>query len=238
MVEFGVYNVGGNPNLTFILFIGLAILLALGVRFAYYAHRNRAASAIETQTPIWSALLAVGVLAAVYGSAGLLEIVSSLRLPYRSGALLGMTLAIAFAIRRIHAATSAVGGETGTLERAVRAALVGLVLAHVGTVVWLGESTLAAATEGISALSFVAYGLVFYRAQTAGTRLQGTMLDSLLRHLVPVLTFGALVSTVSLATAIGLDRVVVQHIQAVFIIMTATALMSGTIKLRQNLAAL
>jgi hypothetical protein len=69
-------------------------------------------------------------------------------------------------------------------------------------------------------------------------RLQGTMLDSLLRHLLPVLTFAALVSIVTLATVAGLDRAVVLHVQVVFIIMTATALMTATIKLRQNLASL
>ena len=40
------------------------------------------------------------------------------------------------------------------------------------------------------------------------------------------------------ATAVGLPRVVVMHVQVVFLIMTATALMTGTIKLRQNLASL
>ena len=42
MVEFGLYNVEGNPNLTFIFFIGLTILTVLGLRFAYYAYKNRA----------------------------------------------------------------------------------------------------------------------------------------------------------------------------------------------------
>ncbi|MEF8853613.1 MAG: hypothetical protein V5A28_14550 [Haloarculaceae archaeon] len=36
----------------------------------------------------------------------------------------------------------------------------------------------------------------------------------------------------------GLPRVVVMHLQVVFVIMTATALMTATIKLRQNLATL
>ena len=64
------------------------------------------------------------------------------------------------------------------------------------------------------------------------------MLDSLLRHLLPVLAFAALVGIVNLAAAVGLDRIIVLHVQVVFVIMTATALMTATIKLRQNLASL
>jgi hypothetical protein len=79
---------------------------------------------------------------------------------------------------------------------------------------------------------------VYYREQMAESRVQGTMLDSLLRHLLPVLTFAALVSVVALAIPAGLDRAIVLHVQVVFIIMTATALMTATIKLRQNLASL
>ena len=64
------------------------------------------------------------------------------------------------------------------------------------------------------------------------------MLDSLLRHLFPVLTFASMASVVALAVPFGLDRAVVLHVQVVFLVMTATALMAATIRLRQNLASL
>jgi len=240
MVEFGLFNVAGNPNLTFIFFIGLTMLTVLGLRFGYYAYRNRAETEIQSQAPIWNHLLYIGLLAAVFGVAGILEIVSSLQLPYKSAAMLGVTLMLAFAIRQIHyTATSADGGaETShPYERLARAVFIGAVFLLGALSVQFGNSDLTAALEGVAALAFLAYGIVFYRDQIANSRLQGTMLDSLLRHLLPVLTFAALTSIVSLAT-LSLPRIVVLHVQVVFIIMTATALMTGTIKLRQNLASL
>jgi hypothetical protein len=79
---------------------------------------------------------------------------------------------------------------------------------------------------------------VYFRSQAADSRLQGTMLDSLLRHLLPVLVFAALVGVVALAIPLGVSRLVVLHVQVVCVIMTATSLMTATIKLRQNLAGL
>lgn len=240
MVEIGVDLVAANPNLTFIFFIGLAILAVLGLRFAYYAHRNRTETEITAQTRIWSHLLYVGVFATLYALSGLLEIVTSLQLPEKSALLLATTLLLAFAIRHInHVAASAGADEKLWLgERAVRVASVGAVFLLAVVVSVDGTSQLTAAVEGLSATAFLGYGVICVRGQMAAPRLQGTMLDSLLRHLLPVLAFTGLVSVVNLAAAAGLDRIVVLHVQVVFIIMAATALMTATIKLRQNLAGL
>lgn len=241
MVEFGLELVADNPNLTFIFFIGLAILAVLGFRFAYYAYRNRAETEIEMQTPIWTHLLYLGVLASLYGISGILEIVTSLELPIKSVLVLATALVLAFSIRQIHFTTTrADGGVTraSSVERVARAVFLGAVFAQSVLLVEFGLSTVTAAVGGLSALAYLAYGLVFYHDQMAVGRLQGTMLDSLLRHLLPVLVFAAAISIVNLATAAGLDRVIVLHVQVVFIIMTATVLMTATIKLRQNLASL
>ena len=82
------------------------------------------------------------------------------------------------------------------------------------------------------------YGVAFYRDQTTSSRLQATTIDSLLRHLLPVLTFAALVSIVNVAQPVGLEPIVVLHVQVVFVVMVATGPMTATIKLRQNLASL
>jgi len=62
--------------------------------------------------------------------------------------------------------------------------------------------------------------------------------DTLLRHLLPVLLFAAMVPALDLSVLVDLDRVVVLHVRVVFVIMTAVTLMTATIKLRQNLASL
>lgn len=240
MVEVGLENVAGNPNLTFIFFIGLTMLTVLGLRFGYYAYRNRAETEISSQAPIWNHLVYIGALSALFGIAGIVEIVTSLQLPYKSAAMLAATLMLAFAIRQIHyTATSADGGaeKTHPFERLARASFVASVLLVAVLLFQFGPSPLTAAVEGVAALAFLGYGVVFYHDQISNSRLQGTMLDSLLRHLLPVLTFAALTGVVSLAE-LTLPRIVVLHVEVVFIIMTATSLMTGTIKLRQNLASL
>ena len=240
MVEVGLDNVANNPNLTFILFIGLSLLTVLGLRFAFYAYRNRTETEIGTQVPIWIYLVYIGVFAAIYGLLGILEIVTSLGLPYKSAAMLALTLTLAFAIRQVHLITTSSDGEKRAhpFERVARAAFIGLVFLDLVVLVAVGVSDLSATLEAMSAIAYTAYGVAFYHNQTTHSRVRGTMLDSLLRHLLPVLSFAALVSIVSLSIPIGLDRVVVLHVQVIFIIMTATALMTGTIKLRQNLAGL
>jgi hypothetical protein len=241
MVELGLELVADNPNLTFIFFVSLALLAVLGLRFAYYASRNRDRTGIQTAFPIWSHLLSIGILATLYGVAGILEIVTSVEMPYKSALMLATTLLLAFAIRRIHDTATGTDGDSkrsNRIRRVVRAGFVGIVLVQGVLLFALGFSDVTATVGGVSALSFLVYGLVFYREETTANRLRGTMLDSLLRHLLPVLTFAALVVSVDLAVTTGLDRIIVLHVQVVFIIMTATALMTATIKLRQNLASL
>lgn len=237
-VEFGLSEVAGSPSLTLVFFPALVLLSALGVRFGYYAYRNRSAADLAPQTPVWNHLLYVGVLASVYGALGVLEIVSTVRAPYKSAVMLAMVLLLALSIRRIHGLST--GSRVGSdLERLAHVAFVGLVLAHLVGILLEASPRVLAGLEGVAAVAFLAYGATFYHEQTSRSRLQGTMIDSLLRHLLPVLAFAALVNVTALAFGLGLvDPNVVPHIQVVFVIMTASTLMTATIKLRQNLAGL
>jgi hypothetical protein len=236
-VTFGLYEVAGSASLTLVFFPALVLLAVLGVRFGYYAYRNRSVAGLADQQPLWNTLLYVGLLAAVYGGLGVLEIVSSVRAPYKSAIMLALTLLIALAVRQIHRISTGEGWSTG--ERLVQLTFVGLVVAHlVGILLGLSPRVLAG-IEGAGALAFLAYGASSYHEQTSQSRLQGTMIDSLLRHLLPVLAFAALVNVTAIAYALGLVGTnVIPHIQVVFLIMTASTLMMATIKLRQNLASL
>lgn len=238
-IDFSLHLIEGNANLTFIFFLGVSLLAALGLRFSYYAHRNMLASDIETQREIWESLRYIGVFAAVYALVWVLDIVSSIQFASKNGLLLAMTLFLVLSLRKIATLTGRDGlGQSDQIQgvfQLVAAVAIGL---YVITVTVLGQTSLTALIEGLTGLLLVGYGVVFFRQQVANRRLQGTMLDSLLRHLLPVLVFGGLVSIVALSIPFGIDRAVVLHIQIVFLIMTATSLMTTTIKLRQNLASL
>lgn len=241
-VEFGLHLLADNPNLTFIAFIALALLAVVGVRFAYYALANRRAARMAGQRVLWEYLVAVGAVAALYGFVGILEIVSSLRATFKGGLMLALVFLLALAIREIHynaaLSTDAEGRSEFAGRRALELAFVGVIATVIFGIAVVGIHHGLLALQGLAGLAFAGYGFWFGRRQTAAAMLQGTMIDSLLRHLLPVLAFATLVPAVDLATVAGLDRVVVMHIQVVFVIMAATALMSATIKLRQSLVSL
>lgn len=238
-VDVGVHLVAEDATLTFILFLGMALLAVLGLRFSYYAFQNRRRTRIDNQAQIWGSLQYIGVFGAAYAGVWLLEIVSSIGLPGKNALWLAMTLFLILSLRQISTTTGRGLDESmAGLDRLVRLGFVGIVAVYLVSAVVLGESRVTAVIEATGGICFLAYGLYFFRRQVASTRLQGTMLDSLVRHLLPVLAFGSVFSIAALAVVFGLDSTLVLHVQLVFLIMTATALMTATIKLRQNLAGL
>jgi len=242
-VEFGLHLLAGNANLTFIAFVAVVLLTAIAARFGFYALLNRRATDLPAQRVLWEYLAAVGVVTAVYGLVGVLEIVSSIRATFKGGVMLAVVLLLALAIREIYynsalstTATDRDGNFVG--RRVLELAFVAVVAAVIFGIGLVGLHRGLLALQGVGALAFAGYGFWFGRRQTGASMVQGTMIDSLLRHLLPVMAFATLVPAVDLATVAGLPRAVVLHIQVVFVIMTATALMTATIKLRQNLASL
>ena len=240
--EVGLHLLADDPSLTFVAFVAMVLLAAISVRFAFYAARNRRASVGTGDGVLWESLLAVGAVATVYALVGVLEIVTSIRATFKQGVLLAVVLLLALAVREVYynaaLSTDAEGRSEFRGRRALELAFVAVVAVVVFGIAALGLRRELLALQGVGALVFAGYGFHFGRRQTAAAMVQGTMLDSLLRHLLPVLAFATLVPAVDLATVAGLDRVVVIHLQVVFVIMTATALMTATIKLRQNLATL
>jgi len=242
-LEFGLHLIEGNPNLTFIIFIGAVLLVVIAARFAVYAYVNVRETRTSEQRVLWEYLFFVGAVTTLYGLVSVLEVVSSVRTQFKGGVMLAAVLLLALALREIYynaALSTAAEDRSGEFRgrRGLELAFVAVVAVVVfGTAVF-GLTDALLALQGVGALAFAGYGFWFGRRQTAETMVQGTMIDSLLRHLLPVMTFATLVPAVDLATVAGLERVIVIHVQIVFVIMTATALMTATIKLRQNLASL
>lgn len=240
-VELGLDLVGGNPNLTFIFFIALVMLGVLALRFTFYAYRNDQATELANQDALWRRLAFVGVAAGLFALLGVVDIVSSLTTPYRRGILLAMILLLTMVLQVLDRDLVPTGTRDSSPigpDDALWVVGVVVVLAVIIGTFWNAEHLAVTALEGVAGLAFLVVGLAIGRRGTSASRVQGTVVDSLLRHLLPVLLFASLVSIAELAVVAGLDQVIVLHIQVVFIIMTATALMTATIKLRQNLAGL
>ena len=239
IVDFGLHLIEEDATLTFIFFLGVSLLGVLGLRFSYYAQKNMQQTRIEPQKQIWQYLRFIGVFGAAYALVWIIEIVSSVGFEAKNGIWLAMTLFLVFSLRQISTtAGRGLGDNQKALDRLVRLLFVGVLGVYIVLTVIFGVGRVTAFLEALSGTAFLLYGVYFFRRQVSSTRLQGTMLDSLLRHLLPVLTFASLVSIVALAISFGVDQTVVLHLQLVFLIMTATSLMTATIKLRQNLASL
>jgi len=110
------------------------------------------------------------------------------------------------------------------------------ILAVGAATIHFGSGPIVFGLETATSVVFVAVGVNAGVTATTESRVQGTVVDTLLRHLLPVLLFAAFVPMLTVATFAGLPLEVVLHVQVVFVIMAATALMTATIKLRQNLA--
>ena len=241
-VAIGLQEIGGNPNLTFVYFIAFVLIGALGIRFCVYALWNRRASDLPSQASIWTSLALVGGAGALYGLLGVFDVVVVGLPSIRSGVFLGFVLLLALAMRSIAREGSLTDSDAPDSRRGFRQPLVaGFALIVIGMVIGellgVGERPLIA-LGGIGAIVFTGYGYWHGRSQLSRSMVQGTMLDTLLRHLLPVLAFGSAVPAVELVVLAGIDRTIVLHVQVVFVIMTATALMTANIKLRQNLARL
>ncbi|ACV10632.1 conserved hypothetical protein [Halorhabdus utahensis DSM 12940] len=239
--EVSLQEIAGNPNLTFIYFVGFVLIGVLGVRFGVYALWNRRASQLPSQASIWTYLAGVGVAAALYGIIGVLQIVTPAMPAIRRTVLLGFVLLLALTMRLIARQATPTDDrtdETDTLrEPTVLALSLVVVAVFLGELAGVEERTVVA-LAGVGAVAFTAYGYWHGRTQLSRSMVQGTMLDTLLRHLLPVLAFGAFVPVIELVVFVGIDRAIVLHVQIVFVIMAATALMTANIKLRQNLARL
>ena len=237
-----------DASLAFIFFIAFSLMSVLGGRFALYAYWNLQATDLESQAVLWEYLLFVGLTAGMYGVLGILEAVTAVtqpanvvETPYRDGVFLAFLLMLALTMREIHdndALTNA-HSEPGTLfeqRRTVEMSFAVIVTSAVFGTGILGNHAVLTAIEGLAAVVFASYGLMYGSRQLSRSSVHGTMIDSLLRHLLPVVAFGLLVLVVDLTVLVGLPVEVARHVQVVFVIMTATTLMTATIKLRQNVA--
>jgi len=236
-ISVGLPFAPNNPNLTFIFFIALTLLTVLSLRFSYYAYRNRQESELVDEHRLWEYLVVVGLFAVGFAVLGLVEILTTYILPFKGALLLGHVFVLAVTMRVLYRSIAPAAASTRYERPLTQAAILAVATVLLGTAL-VGRHPALLALMGASALAFATAGFSFGRRGAVETRVQGTVIDTLLRHLLPVLLFAAMVPALDLAELVGLDRVVILHIQVVFVIMTATALMTATIKLRQNLATL
>jgi hypothetical protein len=218
-----------DPGLAVTTLVADSLMVTLGLRFGLYAHRNVRAAA-DAESTLWRQFRRVGVAGALFGTLGLVEIVAGTPTRIRDAVWLAFLLALVASLVAIERRTTGTGD--GSLAWAWG---FGLAIAAGGVVAVVASGPWLVGYEAVVALALAAYGLGVGRRYFAASALEGTALDSILRHLLPLSAFGGLALGVDAARLLAVDPTVVGHVRVVFVIMTATGLLSATIKLRQHL---
>lgn len=125
-----------------------------------------------------------------------------------------------------------------------------LELGFIGAIVIVGIGPLVGhafsvqALEGRSIRTFaglvgalvVCYGSYFHHRRTHAAGTRGTVIDTMLRHLYPVLAFAGGGLVTALLSIAGIGDVIVDALAGVLLVMTATALVPLLVKFRQHLS--
>lgn len=235
-------QVSGDASAAVVFFIGSVLIVVAATIFAFYAVANLRMTRLEAQRPFWRYLAAMGVAAGLYGLLGVAGTVVESRVltAFGHAALLFAIVFLAFSMREVYynSALAPPPDEQrislATLRR-VEAAFVVVILVEWGAVMLLDQSVVADVVMGLGSVAFAGYGGLFAEKLEMG---RGTTLDTLRRHLLPVLLALGFLGAADLGTLLGIHPVVVQGVKNVFVVLVAGFLITATIRLQQNVEGL
>jgi|GEM_PF-1670566 len=225
---------------TVVTLVGAAMIGVLSARLSVLAARIRA-NAPRAQVALWEYFGFAGLAGTLYGGLLLAGSVLEVHLPFLEGVLLAFTVLVALALREAHFNATLSNAELDRLgqyrvRRGLEATFVlGVVIVVAGPVV--SDAAAFTVLAGVTAFAVVVYGLYYQVQRSRSSATRGTLIDTMVRQSVPVLVFagGAVIAPV---LALGpTSETVAQSVSAVFVVVTATALMTVTIKLSQHLSA-
>ena len=224
-------------------FIGYVLVSGSAGIFGYYALRNLQLNRLESQGPFWRYLTLAGATGVAFGGFGVVELLAGQlwALAFRDAALLFFVVFAAFAMREIYynSALAPPPDERSFSLRAIRRLEVGFMV--VIGVEWLavfvlGSGDLIIVVKALGGVAFALYGLAFGERLEAVAR--GTSLDTLRRHLIPVLICAGFVGLLDVAVLLGIGAVVATATKNVFLVMIAAFTVTATIRLQQNVEGL
>ena len=231
-----------DPSAAVVAFLGSVLVATSAVVFGYYALRNLRLSRLESQEPFWRYLALAGAAAAVYGLLGAAAVVVRSRAltAFGHGALLFCIVFLAFSMREVYynsalAPPADEGVSLATLRR-VEAAFVVVIVVEWLVVLLIDQLGVALLVKGLGSVAFASYGVLFGEKLEAMGR--GTTLDTLRRHLLPVLVCLGVLGLADLAVYVGVESLVVEAFESVFVVLVAGFFLTATIRLQQNVEGL
>ena len=233
----------GDPSAAVVRFLGSVLLAFAAGTFGYYAVRNLRLDRLESQRPFWRYLGLVGATAGAFGLLGVVGAVVESRAltAFGHGALLFCIVFLAFSMREVYYNSALAPPpdqqrfSLSTLRR-IEAGFVAVIFAEWVAVLLIDQTVVAELVKGLGSAAFAAYGLVF--AEKLESMARGTSLDTLRRHLMPVLVSLGGLGLADLGVVAGLSPVVAGSVENVFVVLAAGFLITATIRLQQNVEGL
>ncbi len=233
----------GDASAATVHFLGSVLITASAGVFGYYAVLNLRLNRLESQQPFWRYLALVGATAGLYGVFGVAATVVDSRAltAFGHGALLLCIVFLAFSMREVYYGSAMTPSpderrfSLATLRR-LELAFVGIIVIEWIAVLVIDQSAVVRIVKGLGSVAFATYGVVFAEKLEAMAR--GTSLDTLRRHLVPVLVSLGVLGVADLGVTVGVDPVTVQAVENVFVVLVAGFFVTATIRLQQNVEGL
>lgn len=229
----------GSASHSVTAFIGYVLVALASATLCFYAVRNRRRGRLEDCDTFLRYLFLAGLAGVVFGAAGAVTVARPVwpTLAVRVGAQLSLIMFLAYALR--DAATRSPHGPAGpsnAVPRGIRRlefAFVGVILLETAAMATLGPAPVVQIVVGAGSLVFAVYGIWF--GERVESLMRGTTLDTLARHLIPVLIAAGFYGLADLADVLGVDPVLARSAANVFVILLAAFLASSVIRLQQNL---
>lgn len=229
----------GTASHSVTAFVGYVLVTIASVTLSVYAVRNKQHGRLEDCDTFLRYLFLAGGAGAIFGAAGALTVARPVwpTLAIRVGAQLSLIMFLAFALRDV--ATRSPHGPSGAeaaVPRGIRRVeflFVGIILLETMAVATLGRAPVIQVIVGAGSLVFAVYGIWF--GERVESLMRGTTLDTLARHLIPVLIAAGFYGLANLADVLGADPVLARSAANVFVILLAAFLASSVIRLQQNI---
>lgn len=223
-------------------FIAYVLVTTATGFFGYYVLRNRTLNRLESLSAFWRYLWMVGVTGVLHGGFGLAELLTGAlwAQAFRDAAGLFFVVFLAFAMREIYHNSSLAPSDDRSISLGTARRLEVGFMVVVGvewlTVFVLGRGELITAVTALGGLAFALYGMVYGERLESVAR--GTSLDTLRRHLVPVLLCAGFIGVTDAVVLLDVVPVVAASTKNVFLVLISAFTFTATIRLQQNVEGL
>lgn len=220
-------------------FVGYVLVAFASAALSIYAVRNRRRGRLEDHDTFLQYLLLAGLAGIVFGLAGGATVVEPIwpTLALRIGGHLSLIMFLAFALRdaatRIPHGPTSNDADVPTRIRRIEFAFIGVILIETIAVAVLGQIPTVQVVDGAGSLIFAVYGIRF--GGRVESLMRGTTLDTITRHLIPVLIAAGFYGLADLTAVLGVVPTLSRSAANVFVVLLAAFLASSVIRLQQNI---